>query len=180
MSLDQVILVNEADEPIGVMDKIEAHRGEGKLHRAISVFLFNHEGQLLIQQRSQKKIVAAGQWANTCCGNVWPGEEYEECAQRRLQFELGITTAVIMPVYVFRYQVQCNQEFSENEMDHVFMGWYEGAVKPNPDEVSAVKWIPFSDYKKWQENSDVAPWTKMLLEEKKFILQTEHFLKRKL
>ena len=93
--LDQVTLVDEHDHQIGVMDKVEAHRGDGKRHRASSVFLFNKNGELLIQQRSKKKIVGALQWGNTCCGNVRPGESCEECALRRLREGLGITTATI-------------------------------------------------------------------------------------
>lgn len=139
-NLDQVILVNEHDEPIGVMDKLEAHRGQAKLHRAISVFLLNEKGQLLIQRRSTKKIVGAGQWANTCCGNVRPGESYQECALRRLREELGITTAQIKPVHKFQYFAKCNDEFSEREIDQVFVGQYDGEVKPNPDEVQEWRW----------------------------------------
>lgn len=154
---DQVTLVNEQDEVIGALDKIEAHRGEGKLHRAISVFLFRKNSQsgeveLLVQQRSDKKIVGAVQWANAVCGNVWPGESYEECALRRLKFELGIESDAgekgvgeqvleIQPVHKFQYHVQCNEEFSENEIDQVFAGWFDGSMKLNPDEVRETAWV---------------------------------------
>lgn len=143
--LDQVILVDSNDQPIGTMDKIEAHRGDALLHRAISVFLFNKNGQLLIQQRSRKKIVGADQWANTCCGNVRPGESYEECARRRLREELGITKVEIKPVHTFQYFARCNDEFSEREIDTVFVGEYEGDVMPNPDEVQATDWLPVAE-----------------------------------
>jgi isopentenyl-diphosphate delta-isomerase len=143
--LDQVILVNEYDQEIGVLDKTEAHRGEGKLHRAISVFLYNSKGELLIQQRSKEKIVGALQWANTCCGNVRPGETYEACAERRLAEELGITCVHLEPAEIFMYQTPCNDEFSEHEMDHIFVGIYEGEVTPNPVEVETYKWIAFSE-----------------------------------
>src|SRR3989344_6441635 len=121
--LDQVILVDEADNQIGTMDKVAAHRGQGRLHRAISVFLFNDQGQLLIQQRSQEKITAQGQWGNTCCGNVRPGESYQECAYRRLREELGIAEGVTLaPVRKFSYFARCGEEFSEREIDQVFVG----------------------------------------------------------
>lgn len=139
-SLDQVILVDENDQQIGVMDKVEAHRGEGKRHRAISVFLFNEQDELLIQQRSNKKIVGAGQWANTCCGNVRPNETYQECALRRLSEELGITDVKIRSIYKFEYHTRCNDEFSEFEIDTVFVGEYNGVVTPNPDEVAKFEW----------------------------------------
>ena|SRR5258708_1971456 len=139
--LDQVILVNEQDQEIGTMDKIEAHRGSGKLHRAISVFLKNQKGEWLMQQRSEKKIVGALQWANTCCGNVRPGESYEECAQRRLREELGIVGVKLQPVKKFQYQTRCNQNFSEKEMDTVFTGSFSDTPKLNSDEVAAIQWM---------------------------------------
>lgn len=160
---DQVILVNELDEPVGVMDKIEAHRGLAKLHRAVSVFLFNHKQEVLLQQRSAKKIVGAGQWANTCCGNVRPGESYEECAHRRLREELGISNVTLIPIQKFSYFAKCNEEFSEREMDQVFVGYYSGQMVPNPDEVSASAWVGWTDFlaevtgdKK--EARNLAPW----------------------
>ncbi|MEO8581551.1 MAG: NUDIX domain-containing protein [Patescibacteria group bacterium] len=145
---DLVTLVNERDEVIGTMDKIEAHRGEAKLHRCVSVYLFqkNKTGvELLIQQRAAVKIVGANQWANTICGNVRPTEDYEQCAYRRLREELGITKVEIKPIYKFVYNLPCNEQFSEWEMDQVFFGWYDGEVIPNPNEAQDFSWV------KWQE-----------------------------
>lgn len=160
-SLDQVILVNSQDEILGQMDKVEAHRGEAKLHRAISVYLFRKMGEsengkieLLMQQRSKKKIVGAGQWANTVCGNVRPNESYEECAYRRLKEELGITNVKLQPLYKFEYQVKCNEEFSEWEMDQVFVGWYDSKVQPNPDEVQNYEWVNWKELANSNQNSD--------------------------
>lgn len=174
---DQVVLVNDRDEVIGSMDKIEAHRWPAKRHRAISVFLFRQgaDGQIetLIQQRSQFKIVGATLWANTVCGNVWPGESYEDCAQRRLAFELGITGANIEPVQHFFYQVQCNQEFGENEADQVFAGWFDQSVTPNPNEVMATRWVPFSEMVSLE---GLAPWTKMILADQQVAHQLSVFI----
>lgn len=165
---DQVTLVNELDQVIGFLDKVEAHRGQGQLHRAISVFLFRKKQgkiEILLQQRSLQKIVGGGQWANTVCGNVWPGESYEACAQRRLAYELGIQLSHLTHVAVFRYQVPCNELFSENEIDHVFAAWYEGTLTPNPAEVIDYQWVD------WEEvlaglssvSMQLAPWATMLL-----------------
>lgn len=163
-ALDQVILVNDQDQEIGVMDKVEAHRGEAKLHRAISVFLFNDKGELLLQQRSAQKIVGAGQWANTCCGNVRPGETYEECAYRRLQEELGITDVELTPVTKFQYAVKCNDEFSEHEMDQVFVGKYEGEVKANAQEVANVthKTLGEIKFEMNQKEEKYVPWLSII------------------
>ncbi|MDQ3008389.1 MAG: isopentenyl-diphosphate Delta-isomerase [bacterium] len=168
-NLDLVTLVNDDDEVIGSMDKVEAHRGEGKLHRAISVFLFSSEGKLLLQQRSASKIVGAGQWANTCCGNVWPSESYEECAQRRLEDELGITTAQLTPVTKFQYFAQCNEEFCERELDQVFVGRYDGTVKPNSKEVAETRWLTLDELEKELSldsgsESRYVPWLKIMFD----------------
>lgn len=136
-----MILVDALDQQTGVMDKVEAHRGDGQRHRAISVFLFNEDGELLIQQRSAQKIVGAGQWANTCCGNVRPNETYQECAMRRLREELGITDVTLRSLYKFEYHTKCNEEFSEFEIDTVFFGEYVGEVQPNPEEVANTAWV---------------------------------------
>jgi len=176
MNNDQVILVDELDHEIGVMDKIEAHRGAGKLHRASSVFLFNGEGKLLIQQRSSKKIVGAGQWANNCCGNVRPGESYFDCAIRRLREELGIADTKLNVVTKFVYQTQCNEEFSEYEMDTVFVGHYDGDMRPNPDEVSEVKWIDFDDL---LQQLPLVPWVKIMGEKNILNIIQEEVWKQK-
>lgn len=164
-SLDQVILVDDQDNQIGVMDKIEAHRGEAKLHRAISVYLFNDQGELLLQQRSPQKIVGANQWANTCCGNLWPGESYEECAQRRLKAELGIEGVELTPVHKFKYAVRCNDEFGEHEMDQVFVGKFNGQVKGEPDEISDWRWANF-DQLQVVTDSSYAPWFRLMMQDK--------------
>lgn len=159
MNLDQVVLVDKQDREIGVMDKIEAHRGVGKLHRAISVFLFDSSGKLLVQQRSAEKIVGAGEWANTCCGNVRPKESYLECAQRRLREELGIRDVILKEITKFTYHTRCNDEFSEHEVDMVFGGRYDGEMSPNPEEVQSIKWITHESILK---QAPLAPWVKIM------------------
>lgn len=164
---DQVILVDEHDRQLGVMDKIEAHRHPAQLHRASSVLLFrqsNGELELLIQQRSKYKIVGALQWANTCCGNLRPGENYEQCAHRRLEEELGITKANLRKIKKFSYQIKCNQEFGEHEIDTVFVGWYDNVVKPNELEVRAVQWIKFERFK-ISNDLELAPWFRIMIED---------------
>ena len=173
--LDQVILVDENDQQVGTMDKVDAHRGEGIRHRAISVFLFNDQDELLIQQRSSKKIVGAGQWANTCCGNVRPNETYAECAVRRLQEELGITGVELRSLHKFEYHTPCNDEFSEWEIDTVFIGEYNAIPQPNPDEVAATAWKDThtlrqemaADKQQHQKITDqkYAPWFHILCEQ---------------
>lgn len=162
--LDKVVLVNPNDEVVGSENVVEAHKGLGKLHRACSVFLFNNAGRTLIQKRSNKKIVAANQWANTACGNVRPNESYLGCAKRRLKEELGIERVGLSKVGKFQYQVSFNNGFSESEIDTVFVGNFTQEVNPNPDEVAAFKWIHFKQL--LTEASAFAPWVSIILSQK--------------
>jgi len=129
----QVILVNENDEEIGVMDKMEAHR-QAKLHRAFSVFIFNNKGEMLLQQRAAHKYHSGGLWTNACCSHPAPGEATAAAASRRLQEEMGFTTA-LTKIFDFTYRAEFDNGLTEHEYDHVFLGLYSGAVDPDPEEV---------------------------------------------
>jgi len=132
--LEEVILVNELDEPLGVMEKMEAHR-KALLHRAFSVFIFNSKGEMLLQRRSLRKYHSAGLWTNACCSHPRPGEDTCQAARRRLFEELGFTTD-LEEVFDFTYKTVFDNGLTEFEFDHVFAGYYEEAPTPNPDEVS--------------------------------------------
>lgn len=131
--MQEVILVNENDEQIGTMDKLEAHR-QAKLHRAFSVFIFNSQGQMLLQQRAENKYHSAGLWTNACCSHPSPGEDTNLAVQRRLQEEMGFTTDVIR-IFDFTYKAEFDNGLVEHEFDHVYLGVYNGEIFPNPDEV---------------------------------------------
>jgi isopentenyl-diphosphate delta-isomerase len=132
--LQQVILVNEQDEPIGTMEKMEAHR-KALLHRAFSVFIFNAKGEMLLQQRAKNKYHSAGLWTNACCSHPFPGEDIKMAAQRRLQEELGIVTP-ISKAFDFIYRASFDNGLTEFEFDHVFIGSYDGPIFPDKNEVS--------------------------------------------
>jgi isopentenyl-diphosphate Delta-isomerase len=128
-----VILVNERDEPIGQMEKMEAHR-KALLHRAFSVFVFNTKGEMLLQQRALQKYHSGGLWTNACCSHPAPGEDTDSAASRRLQEEMGFSTP-LTKIFDFVYQADFDNGLTEHEFDHVFIGEYEGEVHPNPSEV---------------------------------------------
>jgi isopentenyl-diphosphate delta-isomerase len=131
----QVILVNEADKPVGTIEKMEAHR-KGLLHRAFSVFIFNSEGRMLLQQRALKKYHGGGLWSNACCSHPYPGEATEAAASRRLTEELGFKTE-LKKVFYFTYRAAVENDLIEHEFDHVFVGIYNGPVEVNDEEVAA-------------------------------------------
>src|SRR3954467_7388994 len=131
--MEQVILVSENDQAIGTMEKMEAHR-KGVLHRAFSVFIFDRQGKMLLQQRALHKYHSGGLWTNACCSHPRPGEETALAASRRLKEELGFETS-LQPMFQFTYKAEFENGLTEYEFDHVFFGMYEGAVVQNEEEV---------------------------------------------
>jgi isopentenyl-diphosphate delta-isomerase len=132
--MEQVILVDESDQPLGVMEKMEAHR-LAVLHRAFSVFIFNSRGEMLLQQRAPEKYHSAGLWTNACCSHPRPGEDTRAAAVRRLREELGFTTD-LQKLFEFTYRTPYENGLTEFEFDHVFVGTYDREVSPDRAEVS--------------------------------------------
>ena len=132
--LEEVVLVNEKDEVMGIMEKMAAHE-QALLHRAFSVFVFNTNGDLLMQQRAFSKYHSGGLWTNTCCSHPRPGEQVADAANRRLIEEMGFTTS-LTKAFDFTYKAAFDNGLTEHEFDHVFTGIYEGPVHFNPNEVA--------------------------------------------
>ena len=132
--LTEVILVNENDEQIGTMEKMEAHQ-KGLLHRAFSIFIFNSNGELLLQQRASEKYHNGGLWTNTCCSHPLPGEDVLTAANRRLLEEMGFAT-LLSPAFNFTYKATFANGLTEHEYDYVLTGTYDGIIKIDEREVS--------------------------------------------
>ncbi|WP_272152078.1 isopentenyl-diphosphate Delta-isomerase [Tenacibaculum aiptasiae] len=142
---EQVILVDEQDNPIGLMEKIEAHE-KALLHRAFSVFVFNSKGELMLQQRAAEKYHSPLLWTNTCCSHQRDGETSLEAGKRRLQEEMGFVCE-LEEVFWFIYKAPFDNGLTEHELDHVMVGKFEGEPKINKEEVEAYKWMPLEDVK---------------------------------
>ena len=127
-------MVNESDEQIGTMEKMEAHL-KGVLHRAFSIFIFNSKGEMLLQQRAPGKYHNGGLWTNACCSHPLPDELILSAAKRRLLEEMGFTTN-LSPAFNFTYKATFNNGLTEYEYDHVFTGLYDGDINANASEVS--------------------------------------------
>lgn len=137
--MEHVILVNEADEPVGTMEKMEAHE-KGVLHRAFSVFLFNAEGELLLHQRALSKYHSGGLWTNTCCSHPRPGETVLDAAHRRLMEEMGMQSD-LSEAFSFLYRAELDRGMIEHELDHVVLGEAVDAPEPNPEEVESYRYV---------------------------------------
>jgi isopentenyl-diphosphate delta-isomerase len=137
---ERVVLVDENDSETGTLEKQRAHT-EGRLHRALSVFVFNARGEMLLQRRALAKYHSGGLWTNTCCSHPRPGEPVHQAAHRRLREEMGIDCP-LEPAFEFTYRAQVGPELVEHEYDHVFVGRYDGEPVPAPDEVDDWRWAP--------------------------------------
>lgn len=145
MKEENVILVNENDEPIGLMPKMEAHE-KALLHRAFSVFIFNESKQLMLQQRALSKYHSPGLWTNTCCSHQREGESNIEAGKRRLQEEMGFVTD-LKETMSFIYKAPFDNGLTEHEFDHILVGKYNGVPNLNPDEVAGWKWMSLDEVK---------------------------------
>ncbi len=142
MSLDnRVVLVDAADREIGTADKLAVHR-DGRLHRAVSVFLFDGAGRWLLQRRADGKYHSPGLWSNTACTHPRPGERPDVAASRRLDEEMGVQCR-LRPAFVrvYRAELEGPEPLVEHELDHVFVGQFSGDPSPSPAEVSDWMWV---------------------------------------
>lgn len=157
-----VVLVDIDDNDLGTMPKLEAHE-KGMLHRAISVFLFDYNGNWIVQQRALDKYHSSGLWTNTCCSHPYPNETAIDAASRRLMEEMGVECELNF-AFKFMYQTKLDNNFIEHELDHVFVGFTNQLPKPNVDEVKTWKLMSFLEiHQDVQNNPDhYTEWFKLL------------------
>ena len=143
MNTEKVILVDKDDLAIGEMEKMEAHE-KAVLHRAFSIFVFNGQNKLMLQQRALDKYHSPGLWTNTCCSHPRPGETVLNAGHRRLVEEMGFDCE-IEKIFDFIYKAELDQGLAEHEFDHVFFGQYDSQPNINPKEVASWKWMKMED-----------------------------------
>ncbi len=162
---EDVILVDENDNQIGLMEKMETHE-KGLLHRCFSILVFNKDKKVLVHQRALDKYHCGGLWTNTCCSHQRDGESTLDAAHRRLEEELGFTCE-LEEQFTFIYKAAFDNGLTEHEFDHVLFGTHDGDTNPNPQEVADTHWMTIAQVKK-----DIAthpkkytPWFKIIIEE---------------
>ena len=159
---EELILVDASDREIGFLDKGACHDGEGVLHRAFSLFIFNPAGELLLQQRSEGKRLWPLFWSNSCCSHPRRGESMEVATERRLEQELGMSSR-LHHLFSFQYQAPYLDLGSENEVCWVYVGSSGEQPRPNPHEIAAVRWIAPADLdREFEATPEVfTPWFTM-------------------
>ena len=139
MTEEQVILVNQNDQQIGTMPKLEAHE-KAILHRAFSVFILNDNNEIMLQQRAHHKYHSPLLWTNTCCSHQRVGETNINAGTRRLEEEMGFKTE-LKELFHFIYKAPFDNGLTEHELDHVMIGYYNEKPDINTDEVESWKWM---------------------------------------
>ncbi len=162
---EALILVNAEDEAIGSLSKGACHDGEGVLHRAFSVFLFDQDNRLLVQQRAKAKRLWPLYWANSCCSHPRVGEDMATATLRRIKEELGVESELEY-VYKFQYHARFGDLGSEHELCSVYLGRVEAvSVEPNPTEIANTRWLDVGEVDDWMAQPEpadaIAPWFRM-------------------
>ena len=160
---DEVILVDDQDRVTGSMEKLQAHR-RGLLHRAFSIFVFNDRFELMLQRRSSRKYHSGGLWSNTCCSHPVTGESLLDAAHARLRHEMGFDCSV-REVFSLTYRADVGAGLTEHELDHVFVGSYNGQPRPNPAEARDWRWMDLSLLRQRIEThpDEYTAWLKLIL-----------------
>ena len=159
---EPLILVDASDREIGHLSKGACHDGDGVLHRAFSLFIFNSAGELLLQQRSEEKRLWPLFWSNSCCSHPRRGETTELATERRLAQELGMTSDP-HHLFTFQYQAPYLDLGSENEVCRVYVGRSVDLPRPNSHEIAEIRWITPDDLdREFETQPEVfTPWLAM-------------------
>jgi isopentenyl-diphosphate delta-isomerase len=162
---DLVTLVDEDDREVGTEEKLAAHV-RGLLHRAVSVFVLDPSGRHLLQRRAPGKYHSGGLWSNACCSHPRPGESAPLAATRRLREEMGVTVP-LTPLLRYTYRAELENGLIEHEVDHVFIGRFDGVPVPDPGEVGEWRWIAPDSLDAEVSNApeDFTAWFRVLLPE---------------
>lgn len=144
--MEKIILVDKKDRAVGTGEKLEVHKA-GSLHSAFSIFVFNRKGELLLQKRARGKYHSGGLWTNTCCSHPRAGEELKEAVHRRLKQEMGFDCP-LNEAFSFIYRVKFANGLYEHELDHVFVGRFDGKPAPDPEEADGWEWVSLKELKK--------------------------------
>jgi isopentenyl-diphosphate delta-isomerase len=168
---EPLIVVDGEDNVLAYRSKADVHDGDGILHRAFSVFLFDRGGRLLLQRRSADKRLWPLYWSNSCCSHPRRGETEAEAARRRIEEELGVSTALEW-VFKFQYHAPFGAAGSERELCSVFLGRVDGPVTPNPSEVAESRWVRVEELTAalTGDPASYTPWLRLEWEQ----LTTEH------
>ncbi|MEU6993930.1 isopentenyl-diphosphate Delta-isomerase [Streptomyces sp. NPDC046465] len=158
-------LVDEDGRTIGTAEKLSAHQAPGQLHRAFSVFLFDEQGRLLLQQRALGKYHSPGVWSNTCCGHPYPGEAPFAAAARRTYEELGVSPSLLAEAGTVRYNhPDPDSGLVEQEFNHLFVGMVQAPLSPDPEEIGGTAFVTAAELAERHEREPFSAWFMTVLD----------------
>lgn len=157
---EQILIVNENDEIVGLDTKENCHLGNGILHRAITIFVINDKNEILLSKRSSLKKLWPNFWDTSCSTHIHQNETYEQAGERRLKYELGFSCKLKI-ISKFRYQAKFQNIGSENEICTLLVGNYAGNINSNPNEVSEYKWVNLEQLRNEVDDFNNSPWLKI-------------------
>ncbi|MEU1116734.1 MULTISPECIES: isopentenyl-diphosphate Delta-isomerase [unclassified Streptomyces] len=158
-------LVDEDGRTIGTAEKLSAHQAPGQLHRAFSVFLFDEQGRLLLQQRALGKYHSPGVWSNTCCGHPYPGEVPFAAAARRTYEELGVSPSLLAEAGTVRYNHPDPESgLVEQEFNHLFVGMVQSALSPDPAEIDGTAFVTAAELAERHDRDPFSAWFMTVLD----------------
>jgi isopentenyl-diphosphate delta-isomerase len=159
---EELILVDNSDNELGYLSKQECHNGSGILHRAFSLFVFNADGELLLQKRSADKRLWPLYWSNSCCSHPRKGESMDVATRRRLQEELDLEASLEF-IFKFSYQARFGELGSENELCSVYLGRTDQAFFANPNEIAETRQVSAEQLQQELDANpyEFTPWFKM-------------------
>lgn len=178
--MEEVVLVDKDNNVQGFMEKMEAHQ-KGLLHRAFSVFVFNSNNELLLQQRAHIKYHSGGLWTNTCCSHPRKNESFLDAANRRLNEEMGMVCN-LESVFSFIYKAHLDKGLIEHELDWVFVGKSDTLPIPNPAEVASYRYISLTDLDKEiiEHPNNYTEWLKICIKELNQHIKDSNYFEKKL
>jgi isopentenyl-diphosphate Delta-isomerase len=159
-----LVLVDDNDNQIGTDTRENCHAGKGRRHRAYTVFLF-HGRKMLLQRRSSKKLLWPGAWDVSYTSHVYPGESYQQAAERKAKQELDAKIGPLTDVHSFVYFAPQGRN-AENEFCRVLVGEFDGKIKANREETSEEKWatLPEVEADLRTHPESYTPWFKLSFE----------------
>ena len=158
-------LVDENGVTIGTAEKLAAHQPPGQLHRAFSVFLFDEQGRLLLQQRALGKYHSPGVWSNTCCGHPYPGEAPFAAAARRTFEELGVSPSLLAEAGTVRYNhPDPDSGLVEQEYNHLFVGLVQAEPRPDPEEIGETAFVTAEELAARHASAPFSAWFMTVLD----------------
>lgn len=163
---EAIVLVDESDRPVGYSSKLPPHEAGGRLHRAFSVFLFDRQDRMLLQRRALEKYHFGGLWTNACCSHPRRDQDVIDAAGARLRYELGVDVP-LRPLFSFIYRAEDPVSgLTEHELDHVFVGRFDGVPVPRASEVAECIWMSPRDVLKdvQQRPARYTPWFRLVVE----------------